>query len=256
MIEKDAGLLRLPESTDYFRQIVLSAAEQSALDSSLPDSIELYHLANAPDKVIETVNRALGSSLSLPSAQSGPLTSGGLGISGAFGGITDLTTLGERVRAVYDRDTVKRSKIQKGPWDTLDLLLQLKRALGEFGAGRPDLALESFKQTKLLPLDNNDSGSIQRSTGLFKALLDQPTISSLDEIIITTMKCLHQLSQQLKQSPYGDKGRMEQINRYKSMAQCLVQFASGMRLRLGPDVYRQLSSMSESIKRVPEPALC
>ncbi len=59
------------------------------------------------------------------------------------------------------------------------------------------------------------------------------------------MKCLHVLSQQLKQSPYGDHGRMTQINGYKHQAQCLIQFASGLRLRLGPDVYRQLSSMSE-----------
>lgn len=58
------------------------------------------------------------------------------------------------------------------------------------------------------------------------------------------MKCLHQLSQNLKKSPYGDRARLNLIQGYKHSAQCLVQFASGLRLRLGPDVYRQLSSMS------------
>lgn len=75
-------------------------------------------------------------------------------------------------------------------------------------------------------------------------MLDQPVISNLDDVIVTTMKCLHLLSQQLKQSPYGDQGRTAQLSVYKHQAQCLIQFASTLRLRLGPDVYRQLSSMS------------
>lgn len=75
--------------------------------------------------------------------------------------------------------------------------------------------------------------------------MDQSVISNLDSIIVTTMKCLHRLSQQLKQSPYGDAGRMAALQSYKQQAMGLIQFASGMRLRLGPDVYRQLSSMSE-----------
>ena len=106
--------------------------------------------------------------------------------------------------------------------------------------------LQTFKKTGLLPLDN-DPASIPRSATAFKTLLDQPSISSLDEIVVAAMKCLHTLSQQLKNSPYGDQGRNAQINSYKQMAQSVVQFASGLRLRLGPDVYRQLSSMSEQL---------
>ena len=59
------------------------------------------------------------------------------------------------------------------------------------------------------------------------------------------MKCLFTLSQHLKKSDYIDSERTQQIVVYKQMAMNLVQFASGLRLRLGPDVYRQLSSMSE-----------
>lgn len=59
------------------------------------------------------------------------------------------------------------------------------------------------------------------------------------------MKCLYQLSQNLKQSPYGDEGRMRELAVLKSQAQGLIQFAGGLRLRLGGDVYRQLSSMSK-----------
>ncbi len=104
---------------------------------------------------------------------------------------------------------------------------------------------QTFKSTNLLPLDN-DPSTIPRHMNKFKDLLDTPSFQSqnLDEIIITTMKCLHQLSQGLKKSPYGDHSRMALIGSYKLQAQCLVQFASGLRLRLGPDVYRQLSSMS------------
>ena len=62
---------------------------------------------------------------------------------------------------------------------------------------------------------------------------------------MTAMKCLHQLNQQLKSSPYGDAGRQERMETLRNQARMIVQFASGLRLRLGADVYRQLSSMSE-----------
>ena len=262
LIERDLRLLKLSDESEYLRAVVLSAADQSAVDASLTDSIELYHLAGAYDKVVESVNRALGHSLGQTAAQ--PLSSEAksLGLSGAFGGAQDLFGLAQRVYAVYEKDFAKRTKVQKGAWETLGILLQLKQALSQFSADRPDLALEvsfcrsgpsmsvaerrlrqTLKSTSLLPLDN-DPSSIPRYAQAFRTLLDQPTISSLDDIIVTAMKCLHVLSQQLKQSPYGDHGRMAQINGYKHQAQCLIQFASSLRLRLGPDVYRQLSSMS------------
>ena len=142
IIERDLGLLRLSDSADYFRRIVLSAAEQSALDASMVDSIELYHLAAAPDKVVETVNRALGSSLSLPTTNQ-PFTNGpGIGISGAFGGAQDLYGLAQRVFAVYEKDFTSRTRVSKNAWETLSTLLQLKLALSQFAADRPDQALE------------------------------------------------------------------------------------------------------------------
>ena len=107
-----------------------------------------------------------------------------------------------------------------------------------------DARSQTFRSTNLLPL-SSDPNSISRSAIAFKALLDQPTISSLDEVIVTVMKCLFTLSQHLKKSDYVDSERTQQIVVYKQMAMNLVQFASGLRLRLGPDVYRQLSSMSE-----------
>ncbi|ORX34270.1 Nup93/Nic96-domain-containing protein [Kockovaella imperatae] len=242
IIERDLALLRLNNSSDYLRHVVLSAADQSALDASLTDSIELYHLAGAYDKVVESINRALGSSLSLP-MNPGPSVAPGLGLSGAFGGVQDLYGLAQRVHQVYEHDLVKRNKVSKMAWDTLGVLIQLKAGLSQFAAERPDLALETLRQTGLLPL-STDPSSISSCATAFKSLLDQPTISSLDEVIVTTMKCLFTLSQQLKRSDYADSERSNQIIAYKQMAQNVVQFASGLRLRLGPDVYRQLSSMS------------
>ncbi|WVQ97122.1 hypothetical protein IAU59_004232 [Kwoniella sp. CBS 9459] len=243
IIERDLQLLKLADEQDYLRQVVLSAAEQSSLDASLTDSIELYHLAGAYDQVVEAVNRSLGHSLGQSSSQ--PLSSDAqtIGLSGAFGGVNDVYGLAQRVHDVYEKDFAKRTRVSKIHWETLEVLLQLKLALSQFAADRPDLALETFKSTHLLPLDN-DPTSISRYAQRFRDMLDQPVISNLDEVIVTTMKCLHLLSQQLKASPYGDHGRMVQLNVYKHQAQCLIQFASTLRLRLGPDVYRQLSSMS------------
>lgn len=120
---------------------MLSAAEQSALDASLPDSIELYHLAGAYDKVIESVNRALGHSLGQSQPQ--PIQSDqNLGLSGAFGGASDVYGLAQKVYEVYNRDASRRTKVDKKAWETLGMLLTLKRALREYEGDRPDLALE------------------------------------------------------------------------------------------------------------------
>jgi nuclear pore complex protein Nup93 len=261
VIERDLELLRLSDSKDYLRHIVLSAASQSAIDSSLTDSLELYHLAGAHDKVIETVNRALGHSLSSNTQMSEKISST-LGVGSAFGGLgEDLYALGEKVWGLYEGV----GRVERGGWETLGVLLRLKKGLREFDNGRPDLALEvcpiklyilnwllltfpsrnqTLGQTGLLPLDANPT-SIPTCTTKFRTLLDQPAISSLDEVVVTAMKCLHMLSQELKNSAYGDQGRMELVAKYRDSARCLVQFASGLRLRLGGDVYRQLSSMSE-----------
>ncbi|WVQ85347.1 hypothetical protein IAT38_007512 [Cryptococcus sp. DSM 104549] len=243
VIERDLKLLKLEDEQDYLRQVVLAAADQSSLDASLTDSIELYHLAGAYDRVVETVNRALGHSLG--QAAGAPLQSdaASIGLSGAFGGAADLYGLAQRVYVLYENDFAKRSRVSTLHWETLETLLRLKLALAEFAADRPDLALETFKSTNLLPLDN-DPSAISRYAQKFRDMLDQPVISNLDDVIVTTMKCLHLLSQQLKQSAFGDSGRAAQLEAYRHQAQCLIQFASTLRLRLGPDVYRQLSSMS------------
>jgi nuclear pore complex protein Nup93 len=131
----------LSDSAEYLRKVVLAAADQSSSDSSLLDSIELYHLAGASNKVIESVNRALGGSLSQSSS---PLNSQAeaLGLSGAFGGASDLVSLAQRVMGVYEKDFGRRTKVEKKAWETLRTLLVLKTAMGQWSTGRADLALE------------------------------------------------------------------------------------------------------------------
>jgi nuclear pore complex protein Nup93 len=142
VIERDLSLLKLSNSDEYLRAVVLAAADQSASDSSLVDSIELYHLAGAYEKVVESVNRVLGHSLASTSQEPLRSDASAVGLSGAFGGAADLFALAQRVHAVYEKDVVKRSKVAKGTWETLGTLLLLKRAMTEFASDRPDLALD------------------------------------------------------------------------------------------------------------------
>lgn len=109
------------------------------------------------------------------------------------------------------------------------------------------LKLQTIRSTNLIPLETTDPSSISRYASRFITLLDQPAVSDLNQVIVVTMKSLHRLSTALRQSPYGDAGRMAELARYKQQAMALIQFASGLRLRLGGDVYRQLSSMSEFV---------
>ena len=105
--------------------------------------------------------------------------------------------------------------------------------------------MQTFRQSEIIPLETTDPTTISRYTSRFAALLDNNMVSDLDEVVITVMKCIHKLSTQLNKSQYADAGSQQQVQRLKGMAMALIQFASGLRLRLGGDVYRQLSSMSE-----------
>lgn len=143
LIERDIKLLKLRDDEDYIKAVILSAADQSSLDASLVDSIELYHLAGAYDRVVDSVNRALGHSLAQPNASLTALAGGqSLGLSGAFSGAEDAYDLGQRVQGVYERDVAKRSKVKREARETLEVLLKLKKAMKEFEAKRPDLALD------------------------------------------------------------------------------------------------------------------
>lgn len=132
----------MSNESEYLRAVVLAAADQSAIDASLTDSIELYHLAGAYDKVVETVNRALGHSLSQTAPQPIYSDAESLGLSGAFGGASDLYGLAQRVHLVYEKDFGKRTRVSKVAWETLGTLLLLKLALSQFTQDRPDHALE------------------------------------------------------------------------------------------------------------------
>lgn len=245
-IQNDLPLLKLSGDQDYLRQVVLSAADQSVLDDtsedSIKDSIRLYLLAGSYDQAVETINRAMGHSLVQSTPQS-MASEAQLGFDDVFEGCRDVFDIASRLKWLYDKDYTKRSKVETRAWDTMSTLVTLKQALRAFDANDPADALKIIKSTNLLPLDQ-DVSAIPARAESFRSLLDQPTIQNLDIVILTTMKSLHMLSQQLKSSLYEDPNRTEAIRQYKIQAQALIRFAGLLRLRLGADVYRQLSSLS------------
>jgi len=246
VIQADLPLLKLAGDQDYLRQVVLSAADQSVLDDtsedSIKDSIRLYLLAGSYEQAVETVNRAMGYSL-VQSVPQSTQNSAQLGFDDVFEGCQDIFDIAARLKWLYDKDYTKRSKVENRSWETMSTLVTLKQALRAFDGNDPAEALKIIKSTNLLPLDN-DVSAIQSRAESFKSLLDQPTIQNLDVVILTTMRSLHMLSQQLKTSVYEDANRQEALRQYKVQAQALIRFAGLLRLRLGADVYRQLSSLS------------
>lgn len=244
-IQNDLPLLKLSGDQDYLRQVVLSAADQSVLDDtsedSIKDSIRLYLLAGSYEQAVETVNRAMGHSLVQSIPQTAQKTQ--LGFDDVFEDSQDVFDIASRLKWLYDKDYTKRSKVETRAWDTMSTLVTLKQALRSFDNNDPAEALKIIKSTNLLPLDQ-DVSAIPARADSFKSLLDQPTIQNLDVVILTTMRSLHMLSQQLKSSLYEDPNRTEALRQYKVQAQALIRFAGLLRLRLGADVYRQLSSLS------------
>jgi nuclear pore complex protein Nup93 len=247
VIQGDLPLLKLAGDQDYLRQVVVSAADQSILDDtsedSIKDSIRLYILAGSYEQAVDTVNRAMGHSLTQSAPQSTQDTAN-FGFDDVFEECRDIFDIAARLKWLYDKDYTKRSKVENRSWDTMSTLITLKQALRSFDNGDPAEALKVIRSTNLLPLDN-DASAIPARAENFKSLLDQPTIQNLDVVILTTMRSLHMLSQQLKSSIYEDANRTEAMREYKVQAQAVIRFAGLLRLRLGADVYRQLSSLSE-----------
>jgi nuclear pore complex protein Nup93 len=267
VIERDLKLIGIDSEDDFLEKVVRAAADRSSTDQSLGDSILLFYRAKAYERVLEIINKALGASLTLPIQPDASLET----LGGAFGGASDLPTLAQNVMRVYEMERNPRRRVSEREWETLRMLLELKKAILQSEQGRADLALEvsgwQFAPRKLahrqtiehlgiLPLNEHISVVTQRAEE-FKNY-PEPIIRNFATVLLTTMGCLYKLYSELRESSYGGVGRQEvssqrptasitdtaqSMNTLRLKARTLLVYAGMLRFRMGTDVYQELSRL-------------
>lgn len=139
-------MIGIDSEDDFLDKVVKAAADRSSTDQSLGDSILLFYRAKAYERVLEIINKALGASLTLPIQSDASLDA----LGGAFGGATDLPTLAQNVMRVYETERNPRRRVSEREWETLRMLLELKKAILQAEQGRADFALEVCKRYKVV----------------------------------------------------------------------------------------------------------
>lgn len=239
-IEKDLKLIHLRNEREYLFSIVKTAAQRADQEKRFADTVLLYNLAEEYDAVIQVLNTALGASLSQPSA--GQSAEGAeAGRSSSFGMADDLVSSAKAILEHYDRSAQILHRISKKSKETCGVLLRLKEAISLYEQSKLDDALTIIEQLSIVPLDG-DLVSIIRRSEEFKDL-DESILRNFDTILITTMNILYKLHTQLKESPYGDASRQQQMNGIRQKARALMMYAGMLRYRLSGETYAHLTRL-------------
>ncbi len=165
----------------------MSAAEASVENDRIPEAIKLYNLAGDYTTVMSCLATALGGTVSKPTPdeKSRAIEATATEIVHNYKGRNQAAT-------GTDRDAVM-------------CLLEIRRAMDEKLAGRPDSALTTMEQTNLIPLDG-DVGKITKQAEAFKGL-HESLQRNLPTYITLTMDALAAVHQQKKNAMMPESSR-------------------------------------------------
>ncbi|KAE8233911.1 hypothetical protein CF326_g1051 [Tilletia indica] len=249
-LERSLPLLKLQNQPSFLRDIVHQAAEASEANFQIRAAILLYNLAEDYDKVLAVLNKELGATLMDPVDLSGP--SAAPASRGAVGQIAASQILADGAGSTTGmaRDILKNyegtAHISKNlsvrNRQTCRTLLGLKEFIDLYVARDYEKALERMEALNLIPLAAQDVSVIPRKAEEFKAA-DENITRNLSDLLIITMKIIHQLHQALKDSPYGDASRQQRMLDLRNKARNLMSWAGMLRLRMSNETYSQLTRL-------------
>ncbi|KAF8905156.1 nucleoporin-interacting protein NIC96 [Mucidula mucida] len=220
VIERSLELLKLSNISDYHQRILMSAAEASVENDRIPEAIKLYNLAGDYTTVMSCLATALGGTVSKPTPdeKSRAIEATATEIVHNYKGRNQAAT-------GTDRDAVM-------------CLLEIRRAMDEKLAGRPDSALTTMEQTNLIPLDGEWARSRNRRRQFAENL---PTYITL------TMDALAAVHQQKKNAMMPESSRQSALNQIRKQSRSLMIFAGILKYRMSPDVYSYLARLDVEI---------
>jgi len=250
-LERSLPLLKLSDSSSFLNNIVHQAAAASEENFQIRPAILLYNLAEDYDRVLAVLNKELGATLMDPidSASAPGLAPAAPGVVGQVpasqvvaDSSSSTSALAREILKSYEASAHIVKKLSVRNRQTCRTLLGLKEFVDLYVARDLEKALERIEALNLIPLTAQDVSVIPRRAEEFKTV-DESISRNLSELLIITMKIIHQLHQTLKDSPYGDASRQQRMLDLRSKARNLMTWAGMLRLRMSNDTYAQLTRL-------------
>ncbi|KAK0531229.1 nuclear pore complex subunit [Tilletia horrida] len=241
-LERFLPLLKLKDQAAYLNNIVHQAAADAEERFDTRHAILLYNVAQDYDKVLSVLNKELGATLLEPVDWAAPGGPGAVGQVLAESSASSTTALAREILKSYDDAAHISKKLSVRQRQTCRTLLALKDFIDLYVARDLEKALERMEALNLIPLVAQDVSVIPRKAEEFKSV-DESISRNLSDLLIITMKIIHQLHQTLKDSPYGDASRQQRMLDLRNKARNLMTWAGMLRLRMSNETYSQLTRL-------------
>ncbi|KAK0555403.1 nuclear pore complex subunit [Tilletia horrida] len=257
-MERSLPLLKLDDQQAFLTGIVRQAAAASEANFQTRSAILLYNLSEDYDKVLAVLNKELGSTLMAPVDPAGPAVASAarMAAPGAPGQVpasqivtdtsTSITALAREILNNYESTAHIAAKLSVRNRQTCRMLLGLKEFVELYVTNKYEKALERIESLNLIPLSAQDVSVIPRKADEFKSV-DESISQNLSELLVVTMKIIHDLHQVLKDSPYGDAPRQQRMLDLRNKARNLMTWAGMLRLRMSNETYSQLTRLDVHI---------
>ncbi|KAJ1862168.1 nuclear pore complex subunit [Coemansia sp. RSA 989] len=230
-LERYMPLLGISSHSQFAQSIVCRLADRSLDEGRLADTVLLYNLAERYNTVLYVLSKQLGELLY---AQ-------GNGSVSTDSELEDIEGVSRAVLEHYkQREHIARSLDERAV-STCTLLLSIMDFLALHRQGAYEQALETIRNTQLLPLDGDISVAPQHAERI--RTLDDAITRNFSLILLAAMDTLSRLYAGLKESPFLDAVKQANLQQLRKQARSLMVFAGMVQFRMPSDTYAKLNRM-------------
>jgi nuclear pore complex protein Nup93 len=256
LLEKYMRLLHFDGNRRLFlHELVEKTALQCEANGWVEDAMQLHHLAQNYDRVIEILNDYLGATISSSSnsTEEKTITASSLRLlKGEGSGNSDFSpilTMARGIHGYYASNMSFRQQISPSRWSTCETLLTLHEFFSHYRYSRLDTALDLLESLNLLPLNVAHRISptyIAERVEQFRSL-DPAITRNLSEILLAVMDLLFRQYTMLKESPFVDAARQTRMGVLKQKSRMVMTFSGMVQYRMPQETYARLSKLDVSI---------
>ncbi|KAF9990723.1 hypothetical protein BGZ75_000109 [Mortierella antarctica] len=233
VIEKYLPLIKIENSNQFMKDIIVEAAKSKSKEGRVEDAIQLFSIAEAYNQVVELLNRQLAEAVSNPGLQSS------MGDSSL-----NLPAIRQLVNE-YVSDPKVNQQIMSKNLETCGILLKLVEFSELYDRAKYEAAVSVIEELDLIPLEA-DMATIAKKAEKFQGL-DECVARNFPDVLLKTMESLYKLYLTLKNSPYDEPGRKDHMNMLKRRARTLMMFAGSIKFRMPADTYAKLNRLDVMI---------
>ncbi|ODQ65805.1 NIC-domain-containing protein [Nadsonia fulvescens var. elongata DSM 6958] len=241
-IEHRMKLAKLNDSKDFLHTITEQAAIRAGEDGRTADAVLLYHLSEEYDTVVTIINKTLGETLCITGLGS-QVSSLPDGIPIQISASADPAQLASNMLTMYSTNPSIISQVSQKNRDTCNVLLKIAKAMDAYARRDWYGCLKDIESTNIIPTDpKSEIGAIRRKAQQF-IILHESIARNVPSLLIMTMQCCANLTQQLSDSEYVDLSRSHKTQDLRLKARNCMIYSGMIQYRMSKEVYSQLTSL-------------